>query len=77
MYIVPSIGIKMFVLMWVAAGCAMFAAIGQMGMLCCGTGRRHVRKRIPKVGRKERTETKATGEENPALRRRWWGSVSQ
>ena len=73
----PSIGIKMFVLMWVAAGCAMFAAIGQMGMLCCGTSRRHVRKRIPKVGRKERTETKATGEENPALRRRWWGSVSQ
>ena len=75
-YIVPTIGVKMFVFMWVAAGCALLAAVGQLGMLCCGTSRRDVTKKAARVGRKKRTEGSAA-EENPALRRRWWGSVSQ
>ena len=76
MNIVPSIGKKMFIFMWIAAGCALFAAFGQLGMMCCGTSRRDV-KTGRRVGRKARTEGSAPIEENPALRRRWWGSVSQ
>ena len=76
MNIVPSIGKKMFIFMWIAAGCALFAAFGQLGMMCCGTSRRDV-KTGRKVGRKARTEGSVPLEENPALRRRWWGSVSQ
>ncbi|MCJ1475281.1 hypothetical protein MMC13_003943 [Lambiella insularis] len=75
--IVPSIGKKMFVFMWIAAGCSLFAALGQVGMVCCGTSRRDIKTGRRPVGRKARTEGSAPIEENPALRRRWWGSVSQ
>jgi hypothetical protein len=73
--IVPTVGTKMLVFVFVAAGCAMFAAIGQLGLLCCGTSRRDI-KTGRRVGRRQRTEKIAVIEENPALRRRWWGSVS-
>lgn len=73
--IVPTIGMKMLIFVWIAAGCALFAAIGQIGMLCCGTSRRDI-KTGRRVGRRMRTEKVVAVEENPALRRRWWGSVS-
>ncbi|MCJ1435490.1 hypothetical protein MMC27_004864 [Xylographa pallens] len=75
--IVPSIGAKLFVLMWIAAGCSLFAALGQVGMMCCGTSRRDIKTGRRPVGRKARNEGGVPVEENPALRRRWWGSVSQ
>ena len=75
--IVPSIGMKMFVLMWIAGGCSLFAALGQVGMMCCGTSRRDIKTGRRPVGRKARNEGSVPVEENPALRRRWWGSVSQ
>ncbi|MCJ1295175.1 hypothetical protein MMC34_006737 [Xylographa carneopallida] len=75
--IVPSLGAKLFVLMWIAAGCSLFAAFGQVGMMCCGTSRRDIKTGRRPVGRKARTEGGVPVEENPALRRRWWGSVSQ
>ena len=73
--IVPTIGMKMMIFVWIAAGCALFAAVGQIGMLCCGTSRRDI-KTGRRVGRRQRTEKVVAVEENPALRRRWWGSVS-
>ena len=69
----PEIGTKMAVFAWSAAACAMVAAFGQLFLLCCGTSRRDI-KTGRRVGRKERQ--KVAVEENPALRRRWWGSVS-
>lgn len=74
-HIVASIDMKMFIFMWIAAGCALFGALGQMGMMCCGTSRRDI-KTGRRVGRKARTEGVSVLEDNPALRRRWWGSVS-
>ncbi|MCJ1379063.1 hypothetical protein MMC17_002163 [Xylographa soralifera] len=75
--IVPSIGTRLFILMWIAAGCSLFAALGQVGMMCCGTSRRDIKTGRRPVGRKARNEGSVPVEENPALRRRWWGSVSQ
>jgi chromate transport protein ChrA len=74
--IVPTVGRKMYVFIWIATGCSLLAAVGQIGMLCCGTSRRDI-KSGRRVGRKQRTEKIITMEENPALRRRWWGSVSE
>ena len=76
MHVVPSIGRKMSIFTWIAAGCALFAAFGQLGMMCCGTSRRDIRTGR-RVGRKLRSQVAMPVEENPALRRRWWGSVSQ
>lgn len=73
--LVPTIGTKMVVFGFIAAGCSMFAALGQLGLLCCGTSRRDI-KTGRRVGRRQRTEKVLAVEENPALRRRWWGSVS-
>ena len=73
--VVPTVGMRMMAFVWIAAGCALFAAVGQIGMLCCGTSRRDI-KTGRRVGRKQRTEKIVAVEENPALRRRWWGSVS-
>ena len=86
--IVPTIGREMFIFTWIAAGCALLGAIGQLGMLCCGTSRRDVktgRKPVQArtVGRKarfegsQRAQREAAVDDNPAARRRWWGSVSQ
>jgi len=75
--IIPTLGKKMFILMWIAAGCSLFAALGQVGMMCCGTSRRDIKTGRRPVGRKARNEGGVPVEENPALRRRWWGSVSQ
>jgi hypothetical protein len=74
-HIVASLGTKMFVFQWIATGCAVVAALGQVGMCCCGTSRRDI-KTGRRVGRRMRTEKAVAVEENPALRRRWWGSVS-
>jgi len=76
MNIVPTVGLKMFIFMWIAAGFALIGGLGQAGMCCCGTSRRDI-KTGRRVGRKARTEGSVAVEENPALRRRWWGSVSQ
>ena len=71
--ITAEVGTKMAVFAWSAAACTMVAAFGQLFLLCCGTSRRDI-KTGRRVGRKERH--KVAVEENPALRRRWWGSVS-
>ena len=76
MHVVPSVGKKMTIFTWIATGCALFAAFGQLGMTCCGTSRRDI-KTGRRVGRKMRSQVAMPVEENPALRRRWWGSVSQ
>jgi len=76
MQVIPSVGQKMTIFTWIASGCALFAAIGQLGMMCCGTSRRDI-KTGRRVGRKLRSQVAMPVEENPALRRRWWGSVSQ
>ena len=76
--IVPSIGTKMMIFAFVAGGCALIGGIGQLGLTCCGTSRRDV-KTGRRVGRRQRSQQEkyiAPLEENPALRRRWWGSVS-
>ena len=75
LHIVPTVGTNMLVLESVAGGCALFAAFGQLAMMCCGTSRRDV-KTGRRVGRRQRQEKVVAVEENPALRRRWWGSVS-
>ncbi|KAI4144166.1 MAG: hypothetical protein LQ340_006755 [Diploschistes diacapsis] len=71
----PTVGTKMLVLTCIAGGCALLAAFGQLGLMCCGTSRRDI-KTGRRVGRRQRTEKVVAVEENPALRRRWWGSVS-
>ena len=76
--IVASIGTKMMIFAFIAGGCAFIAGIGQLGLTCCGTSRRDV-KTGRRVGRRQRSQQEksiAPLEENPALRRRWWGSVS-
>ena len=73
--VVPTVGTKMAILSWVAAGLTLLAAFGQLCLMCCGTSRRDI-KTGRRVGRRQRQE-KVAVEENPALRRRWWGSVSQ
>ena len=45
--ITAEVGLKMFVFQWIAAGCAIIAAIFQCGLCCCCTSRRDV-----KTGRK-------------------------
>ena len=76
LHIIPTVGQKMFIFVWVASGCSLVAALGQLGMLCCGTSRRDI-KTGRRVGRKMRERKVVALEEDPALRRRWWGSVSQ
>ena len=38
-----TLGIKMFVFMWIAAGCAILAFLIQLGECCCCASRRDVR----------------------------------
>jgi len=49
--IVPTIGVEMFVLMWIASGCAIVGWLVMMGECCCCASRRDVR-RGRKRGRK-------------------------
>ncbi len=51
MNIVPTIGIEMFVFMWIASACAIVGWLVMMGECCCCASRRDVRKERKK-GRK-------------------------
>lgn len=42
--IVPTIGIEMFVFMWIASACAIMGWLVMMGECCCCASRRDVRK---------------------------------
>lgn len=42
--IVPTIGVEMFVLMWIASGCAIVGWLVMMGECCCCASRRDVRR---------------------------------
>ena len=44
MDIVPTIGVEMFVFMWIASGCAVVGWLVMMGECCCCASRRDVRR---------------------------------
>jgi len=63
-----TIGLEMFVFMWIAAGCAIIAWLIQMGECCCCASRRDVRTGR-KRGSKKAWNTETTGvNEKPARR---------
>lgn len=39
----PIVGLQPFIFMWIAAGCALIAAITQLSLMCCCTSRRDVK----------------------------------
>ena len=55
-----SLGLEMFVFMWIAAGSAILACLVQMGMCCCCASRRDVR-RGKKRGSKKVWNTETVG----------------
>lgn len=48
--IVPSLGLPVFVFQWIGAGTAIFAALIQTALMCCGTSRRDVRRSSLQAG---------------------------
>ena len=50
--IVPTIGVKMFVFMWIASGCALIGWLVMMAECCCCASRRDVQR-----GRKKGRES--------------------
>lgn len=71
-----SLGLEMFIFMWIASGTAIIAWVVQMGMCCCCASRRDV-----KTGRKRGskkawgTETSGVSESEKPEKRRMFRSV--
>ena len=56
-----SLGTEMFVFMWIASGCAIFAFLIQMGECCCCASRRDVRRGKKRGSKKAWRDSETAG----------------
>ena len=65
-----ELGVKMFVFMWIASGCAIVGTVIQMGLCCCCRSRRDVKRGFKKSAKVEEGAGRVVEEKSPA-RKRW------
>lgn len=77
--IVPETGRAIFAFEWIAAGCALIAALIQLGLMCCGTSRRDIKtgRRVSRGRWRQKVIADGTAEEAGEMaekpKRRFWG----